>query len=83
MIEGKWNDEEYFRYEAWDECSQLRMRRVPAGEYRDAPSLGTSGDYTVVHIPSGAEVLEVSNDYSSVLLFRDRNGVMREILSRD
>jgi hypothetical protein len=37
----------------------------------------------VADIPRGAEVLEVSNSYSSVLLFRDKGGEMREILSRD
>ena len=83
VIEGKWADGEHFRFEAWDECRAMRMRRVPESGYRGAPSLGASKDYTVADIPPGAEVLEVSNDYSSVLLFRDRRGAMREILSRD
>lgn len=83
VIQGRWRNGEPFRFEAWDECSEMRLRRVPAEEYRQARSLGTNRDYTVADIPAGAEVLEVSNGYSSVLLFNDRRGVMREILSRD
>lgn len=83
VIEGQWKDGEHFRFEAWDECSQMRMRRVAATTYRSARSLGNNQDFTSADIPAGAEVLELSNDFSSVLLFRDINGVMREILSRD
>ena len=83
VIEGKWRSGELFRFEAWDECSEMRLRRLPAGAYQQTRSLGTNRDYTVADIPAGAEVIEVSNDYSSVLLFNDRRGVMREILSRD
>lgn len=83
VIEGKWKDGEYFRFEAWDGCSEMRMRRLPAAEIRNASSLGERRDHTAADVPQGAEVIEVSNDYSTVLLFRDAAGVMREILSRD
>ena len=83
VIEGKWRDGGFFRFEAWDECSQMRMRRMPAASYRDVSAHGSNRGYTVADIPRGAEVLEVSNSYSSVLLFRDKGGEMREILSRD
>jgi hypothetical protein len=83
VIEGKWADGELFRYEAWDECSEMRIRRVPEASYRGAPSLGASKDYTVADIPAKSEVLELSNGYSRVLLFRDRRGIMQEILSGD
>lgn len=83
VIEGKWRDGEPFRYEAWDACSKMRMRRPSMNEYKSAHSLGVNNDYSVVDIPDEGDVVEVSNESSSVLLFRDKDGVMREILSRD
>ena len=83
VIEGTWKDGEHFRFEAWDECGKMLIRRVPAGSYQNSRSLGSADEHTVSDIPAGSEVLEVSNDYSSVLLFRDAGGVMREILTRD
>jgi hypothetical protein len=83
VIEGKWKDGEYFRFEAWDGCSEMRMRRLPAAEVQNAGSLGESRDHTAADVPPGSEVIEVSNDYSAVLLFRDATGTMREILARD
>jgi hypothetical protein len=83
VIEGKWKDGEYFRFEAWDECSEMRMRRLPAAELQDVRSLGDRSDHTAADVPQGAEVIEMSNDYSTVVLFRDTAGIMREILSRD
>ena len=83
VIEGKWADGELFRYEAWDKCADMSMRRATKAEFKDAPSLGNNDDYEVTDIPDGSEVIQINNDYSSVLLFRDGKGVMRTILVGD
>jgi hypothetical protein len=82
-IKGKWADGGHFRYEAWDSCGKMRVRTVSEKDYKDAPSLGDDGHYSVADIPAGSEVLEISNGVSTTLVFRDRNAVQREILSRD
>lgn len=83
VIAGKWADGEPFRYETWDACSEMHVRAVTEAEYKDAPSLGSDDQYSVADIPRGSEVLEISNGFSAALIFRDRDGVQREILSKD
>lgn len=83
VIEGEWADSQPFRYDAWDECSKMNVRRASAKQYAGAPSLGENDEYEVSDIPPGSEVLEVDNTYTTVLLFRDRKGVMREIMIGD
>lgn len=83
VIEGKWADGGFFRYEAWDICGKMRVRAVSGKDYKDAPSLGSEDQYGVGDIPRGSEVLEITNDVSTTLVFRDRNGTQREILTRD
>ncbi len=83
VIEGKWADGEFFRYEAWDKCADMAMRRTTKTEFKDAPSLGDDDDYEVADIPDGSEVIQINNDYSSVLLFRDGKSNMRTILVGD
>lgn len=83
VIEGLWADGQPFRFEAWDQCHKMEVRRVNVDQYAGSPSLGEKDDYEVTDIPVGAEVLEVGNEHSVVLLFRDREGVMRQILVRD
>ena len=83
VIEGKWADGGYFRYEAWDACGKMRVRAVSEKESKGAPSLGSEDHYSVADIPRGSEVLEISNGVSTTLVFRDRNGEQREILTRD
>lgn len=81
VTKGMMSDGKSFRFEAWDECAKMRIRRLLATEYKNAPSLCTNDSFTVADIPPGADVIEVSNDYSSVLLFHDKNGVLGNILS--
>ncbi len=83
VIEGKWADGELFRYEAWDKCADMSMRHATKAEFKDAPSLGDADDYEVADIPDGSEVIQINNDYSSVLIFRDGKSVMRTILVGD
>lgn len=83
VIEGKWADGAPFRYEGWDNCGKMHVRSVTEKEYKEAPSLGEHNDVTVADIPQRAEVLEISNEFSTTLVFRDRRGIQREILSGD
>lgn len=83
VIEGKWIDGEPFRYETWDSCREMTMRRATAAEYAGQRPRGSNKSVTVADIPPKGEVFEISNDFSSVLVFRDRAGVQREILIRD
>lgn len=83
VIEGNWADSQPFRYDAWDECSKMNVRRATAKQYAGAPSLGENDEYEVTDIPPDSDVLEIDNNYSTVLLFRDRKGIMREIMIGD
>lgn len=83
IIEGKWADGEPLRFQTWDTCGKMHVRAVSEKDYKDAPSLGDDDDYSVADIPRGSEVLEISNGVSTTLVFRDRNGEQREILTRD
>ena len=83
VIQGKWADGAPFRYEAWDSCDKMQMRNVTEKDYKDAPSLGEDDKFTVADIPPRAEVIEISNGVSTTLVFRDRRGIQREILSQD
>lgn len=83
VIEGKWADGQQFRYEAWDTCADMAMRRTSYAEFKDEESYGNEDDPNVTDIPEKSEVFEVSNGSSSVLLFRDGKGVMREIMISD
>ena len=83
IIEGKWADGGNLIYKAWDTCKKMRVRTVSYEEYKDAPSLGNDAEYGVTDIPKGSEVLEFENGVSKTLMFRDRKGIQREILSGD
>lgn len=83
VIEGKWADGEYFRYEGWDKCSEMRVSSASLADYKDWEPRGPKGSLSVADIPPGAETIEISNDFSSVLVFRDRNGELQEVLIRD
>lgn len=83
VIEGKWADGAPFRYEAWDSCGKMHMRAVTEKEFKGAPSLGEDDRYSVADIPPGSQVFELNNGISTTLVFRDRKGVQREILSGD
>lgn len=83
VIEGKWADGAPLRVEGWDTCSMMHVRVVLEKDYKDAPSLGSDDQYGVADIPRGSEVLEITNNVSTTLIFRDRNGVQREILTQD
>lgn len=82
VIEGRWADGEPLRFESWDACPLMHVRPATLEELRGH---GTRGQSTAgfSDIPEGAEVLEFSNEYSSVLVFRDAKGRTREILIRD
>jgi hypothetical protein len=83
VIEGSWADGEPFRYEGWDTCKELRVTSASLTEYKDWRPRGRKGSLTVADIPPGTETIEISNDFSSVLVFRDGNGEMQEVLVRD
>lgn len=83
VIEGTWADGEHLRFEAWDACSKMRVRPATIQEIGDAASLGADDKVTVRDIPPEAEVLQFSNDFSSVLIFRDKVGKVQEILIAD
>lgn len=83
VIDGKWADGEYFRYETWDACNKMRVRTASEKDYKGTPSLGSSDCYSVADIPRGSEVLEISNGVSATLVFRDRKGIQHEILTGD
>ncbi len=83
VIEGKWADGKPLRIETWDTCREMRVRAVVEKDYKDSPSLGEEDHHSVADIPRKSEVLEVTNGVSTTLIFRDRNGVQREILTRD
>lgn len=82
-IEGTWADGAPFRYEGWDMCAKMRLRAVTEKDYRGAPSLGEDDDFTVADIPRRSEVIEITNGVSTTIVFRDRDGKQREILTRD
>lgn len=82
VIKGKWADGELFRYETWDECKQMHIRRASKETIRMAIPHGDT-DAKTTDIPPNAEVFEISNNYSQVLVFKDASGVTREILSGD
>lgn len=83
VIEGKWADGSPFRYEGWDTCNELRVSSASLADYKDWEPRGRRGSPTVADIPLGTETIEITNDFSSVLIFRDRNGEMKEVLIRD
>ena len=83
VLEGKWADGSFLHYEAWDTCDKMHVRVVSEKDYKDAPSLGDDDHYNVADIPRGAEVLELTNGVSTTLIFRDRHGIQREILTQD
>lgn len=83
VIEGKWSDSEPFRFDAWDECSQMQISRGTQADYQSVRPRGTDKRFAGTDIPSGSEVFVISNNYSTVLVFRDKHGIDREILIRD
>jgi hypothetical protein len=83
VIEGKWSDGQPFRYETWDACSEMQITRGTQAEYKDERPRGTDKRFSGSDIPIGSEVFVISNDYSTILLFRDQRGIDREILIRD
>lgn len=82
-IEGKWSDGEQFTYTAWDTCAEMRVHAASLADYGGWAPRGRKGSPTVADIPTGSEVIEISNGYSSVLIYRDRRGDIQEVLIRD
>lgn len=83
VITGSWADGAPFRYEAWDRCEKMKVRTVTEKDFKDAPSLGEDDEVGVKAIPRGAEVIEMSNGTSTILIFRDAQGMQRHIRTQD
>lgn len=83
LIEGRWGNGARLRYRAWDVCAKLSVRLVPRASIGAATPLGSDRTTRVSDIPARAEILQIDNATSSVLLFRDKAGRQREILIGD
>lgn len=83
VIEGKWSDGQPFTYDTWDTCAEIKVHAASLAEYEGWAPRGPKGAKTVVDIPAGSEVIEISNDFSSVLIYRDQRGDIQEVLIRD
>ena len=82
VMEGTWSDGEFFRYEAWDRCSDMTLSRI-APSKEDETVEQVYGKNRTFIIPAGSESFVIGNDYSTVQLFRNREGDMEEILISD
>lgn len=83
QIEGKWADGQPFFYDAWDSCAEMKVNPASLADYEGWAPRGPKGSPTVADIPQGSEVIEINNGVSSVLIYRDRRGDIREVLVRD
>lgn len=81
-IQGTWDDGEIFDYETWDRCEAMTMDYVPAQETDrlEQQIFGIDEDFIV---PAGHEGYTFSNEWSGVMIFRDREGRLKEILVSD
>ena len=81
-IKGTWEDGEIFSYQTWDSCEAMTMDYVPAqpSDRLEQQTFGIDEDFIV---PAGKEAYTLSNEYSGVMLFRDRQGRLKEILVSD
>lgn len=81
-ITGKWDDGEPLRYEAWDSCRKLTIKRVaPQPNVQVVKQVhGMNRTFTV---PAGREGLLVGNGDSQVWLYRNKRGGLEEILISD
>lgn len=82
-LKGEWADGEPFHYQSWDTCSKTKVRRGNQATYAAERPRGSDKRLSGKDIPAGGEVIEVSNDHSVVIVFRDEGGRTREILIRD
>lgn len=82
-IEGKWADGQPFFFDAWDSCAEMKVNPASLADYEGWAPRGPKGSPTVSDIPQGSEVIEINNGVSSVLIYRDRRGDVREVLVRD
>ena len=82
VLEGTWSDGESFVYSAWDRCSKMTISRIAPSKQDETVEQVHGKDRTFI-IPAGSESFVIGNDYSTVQLFRNRDGVMEEILISD
>lgn len=82
VIEGQWADGEPFRYEAWDRCAAMTITRVPPTD-RDQVVEQVLGPNRTFTVPAGSEGFHIGNDYSTVWVFRNRQGEVEEMLISD
>jgi hypothetical protein len=83
VLEGKWSDRESWRYEAWDTCARMRILRVSRSALQGVVPLGSRKDTVLADIPASAELFEIANTTSRVIIFRDQQGRLREIMTGD
>lgn len=83
ILTGEWPDGSALRYQAWDECSRLRVRQVALDDVRNASSLGVEDDVSIGDIPLHAPIVEIANAFSTVIIFPDGEGATKEILISD
>lgn len=82
VIEGKWNDGNFFRYQAWDTCNKINVSWVAPKSVPQTVEQIHGPDKTFV-IPAGSEGFHIGNDYSIVWIYRDSAGQTQEILISD
>ncbi len=83
VIEGRWADGGEFRYQAWDVCSKMKVKRGTQNQYADFRPHGSDKRFKGGDIPINSEVIEIGNDFSAIVIFKDRLGMEREIMFRD
>lgn len=71
------------RYEGWDSCARMTIRTATPTYLRGVRAHGRDKSVTVADIPRGAPSFVVGNGVSEVLIFIDRNGEVREIMTAD
>lgn len=82
VFEWSQGDQQH-RYEAWDSCPNMTIRRATPEFMRGVRPQGRDKQTTVADVPPNAPAFVLGNSYSEVLIFVDRHGEVREILTAD
>lgn len=83
VLRGKWADGSPFYWRAWTSCSKLEVRTTTLAEVRRLAGDRLDVDGMLAGLSERDELIEVSHDFSRVVLFRDKAGVTREIPTAD
>lgn len=80
-LSGTWSDGRRFRYQAWDRCQDLSVRALTPEQLAEIIRSRRQANASLA--PEVSEFIEITNEFSRMVIYSDASGNIVEIAAGD